>query len=159
MNYLLIQDTIRDAIKADAQFALAAATTICSDDGTSKRFLENALANTGYSVSVWPPTRGDANRNEDAHVGVEAMSVVRLQINPQLLNTIRAANISNPSNPTVGNYINILVAAVIRAVLNIAPSPTGVRFALAPDAFDLVTFDEGLIAYHIRFTRLAVFGV
>jgi hypothetical protein len=158
MNFVDIQDNVRDAIKASPTFTAQAATTVCSDNGDKKTFKEDALQNSGYSVSVWPPTRGMSNQDEDAVVGVNAVIVVRLELNPTKLAAIEAAHVATPSDPTQGNFINTKVAAIIKAVLRIDPLPAAVRFALAADAFELITFDEGLVAYHIRFTRFTTFG-
>ncbi len=152
MNFITLQQTIRDAIAANTLFAADAATTVLKDNGASKSDLEKAFLTKGYSIAVWPSTKGSANRNEDAHQGVECQTLVRLCINPQKLKSIRVANHSD------GEFINNSVAAIVASVIGIAPSPTGVRFQLDPDAFELISFDEGMIAYHIRFSRLAVFG-
>jgi hypothetical protein len=158
MNFIEIQNVVRDAIKASPTFSAAAATTVCSDNGDKKTFKEDALQNSGYSVSVWPPTKGMADQGEDKVVGVDAIIIARLEINPTKLAALEAANISNPANPTQGNFINTRIAAIIKAVINLAPEANRSRFALAADAFEMVNFDEGLVAYHIRFTRFAVFG-
>jgi hypothetical protein len=57
-----------------------------------------------------------------------------------------------------GHVVNGMIKDLIGAVIEADPDNGGVRFGLAPDAFELVTFDDGLVAYHIRFSRFAVFG-
>lgn len=153
MNFLDIQQTLRDAIAANTLFAADAAVTVVKDNGASKHAIEEAFLTKGYSIAVWPSTKGRANQDEDAHQAANVQNVVRLCINPQQLKAIRTGN-----TQTDGNYINVALAAIIASVLGIAPDPAGIRFQLDPDAFELISFDEGMIAYHIRFSRVTVFG-
>jgi hypothetical protein len=156
MNFIAMQQTIRDAIAANALFAPdnpgGTAVTVLKDNGASKHLIEKAFLTFGYSVAVWPCTKGSANPNEDAHQAGPATYVVRLCINPQKLKTIRNNNQSD------GEFVNTSLAAIIASVLGVAPSPAGIRFQLDADAFELISFDEGMIAYHIRFSRVTVFG-
>jgi hypothetical protein len=159
MNFRVLQQTVRDAIAGHATFAPDADITVLKDNGASKADIERAFLTKGYSVAVWPAVRGKANSGDDSAQGVNTQTIVRLCINPQTLKAVRAANVIDPSKPKDGEYINDFVADIISSVLAIAPfSPPGVRFQLDADAFELVSFDEGMITYHIRFTRFVVFG-
>jgi hypothetical protein len=44
------------------------------------------------------------------------------------------------------------------AVLAVDADPGGVKFQLASDAFELINFDEGELAFHMRFKSLVIFG-
>lgn len=167
INFVLAQQTARDLIAANSFFVADAATTVFVDLGFSKSLTDAALnipslgaggAGKGYAVSVWPATRGSAAGEEAGQTGVESTFIVRLEANPQQLKIVDAAHASDSSKPTAVEWFNTFVAAVISSLLSADPELGGVKWELAGDAFELTNFDEGLIAYHIRFKRFTVFG-
>ena len=150
MNFIDLQSVVRDLIAAHATFSADAASTVFADVGNVKPLVEEALQVKGYAVTVWPPIRGNVTQDDGPAgiVPIESIIVVRLEVLPQKL-----AGQDDPSA-----YLNGLVRDIIGAVLSAPEEIGGVRFGVPPDAFDLMNFDEGLIAYHLRFKRLAVFG-
>lgn len=154
MNFVDLQKTVRDLIAAHATFAPLAASTVFVDLGDKKASLEAALDVTstppgpGYAIAVWPPARGNSDSETAGINGVDCMLVVRFEVNPQFLK----------DQADAGKWVNTRVKDLIASVMGNEPDAGGVRFQLAADAFELVNFDEGLLAYHIRFSRFAVFG-
>lgn len=155
MNFLELQPTIASLIARSPTFA-ANAAVVFADSGTVKKEKEAALdldnnpPGPGFNIAVWPPTRGNASGDPCGVEGVDAGVVVRLEVNPKSL----------PGNPIDAAFcINTMTTKIVEAVLGAAPEAGGVTFQLASDAFELVNFDEGLIAYHIRFVRFCVWGV
>lgn len=148
MNFLTLPKTVRDLIAAHASFSADAATTVLLDYGHAKPLREKALASKGYCVEVWPPMRGDSDSEVAGISGVLTTLVVRVSFEPQ---TVTAQ--ANPDS-----WVNQKLIDVIDAVLSAEPDAGGVRFQLAPDAFELMNFDEGVLAFHLRFQRLAVFS-
>ncbi len=160
MNFLNINATVRDAIAAHAAFAAVPAAVIL-DLGFSRNTIEHALNNPGYSVAVWPVTKGSSDSEVAGRSGVYSAVVVRFEVNPQKLKTVQLAHDATPADentPTADVWLNTKLKAIVAAVLGIAPSNGGIKFQLDADAFEMTNFDEGLLAYHLRFQRLAVFG-
>lgn len=157
MNFIDLQQSVRDLIAGSDSFAAQADATVFVDDGTVKQQVEKALAEQGYAVGVWPPLAGKADSQAASRVKVMSRIVVRVMFNPEQLKQVAAANQADATKPTVGAFVNTMLAAVVQSVLGGDPEPGGLKFELADDAFELVNLDEGLLAYHIRFDRLAVF--
>jgi hypothetical protein len=148
MNFIALQKTVRDAIAAHATFLADAAGTVIADVGHAKPILEKSLQDKGYSIAVWPPVKGEAFGELAGIDGVNSTIVVRIQFEPHKL-----AEQTDPSA-----WMNQRITAVVEAILSIQEEVGGTKFRLVNEAFELMNFDEGLVAYHIRFERLAVFG-
>jgi hypothetical protein len=159
MNFTALQKTVRDLIAAHASFS-AKPEVIFKDSGNKRSAIEAALdisstpAGPGYAVMVWPPARGHSDSEQAGINGVDAMVVVRFEVNPKFLATLPGLNPAQDPE----EWLNTRVANIVAAVLSAPAEVGGVKFQLAADAFELVNFDEGLIAYHLRFARFAVFG-
>jgi hypothetical protein len=167
MNFIALQKTVYNLIVASATFAADAASTVCQDSGDKRAFIEAALdiangspVGKGYTVSVWPPVRGNSDGELGGQSGVECTIVVRFEVNPALFQNAAflaaLAALTPPQDASA--WLNTRLAAIVAAVLGAGPEAGGTKFQLAADAFELVNFDEGLVAYHLRFVRLAVFG-
>lgn len=151
MNFIGLQKRVSDLIKAHSTFEMLAATTVFEDLGHVTNLIEQALndKDRGYAIGVWPPTRGVASDEAAARPGVDAGIVVQFLISPK-----RLVQEASPAD-----WVSTRIKDIIAAVLAEFPEPGGVRFQLASDAFELMGFDDGLIVYHIRFVRFAVFGL
>lgn len=148
MNFIALQKTVRDAIAAHATFSADAATSVIADVGHARPILEKSLGAIGYAIGIWPPVRGNAQGELAGIDGITATIVVRLEFSPIIL----------AAQPDPSAWVNQRISDAIEAVLDIDPELGGLKFQLAPEAFELMNFDEGLLAYHIRFERMAVFG-
>jgi hypothetical protein len=96
-------------------------------------------------------------QNGTQHLAVSGTFVA----NGNLVNLLGGSNdlVGSQLYPDPGQVVNGMIKDLIGAVIEADPDNGGVRFALSSDCFELVTFDEGLVAYHIRFNRFAVFGL
>jgi hypothetical protein len=159
MDLTALTKTVRDAIAANALFSDDAANTVFEDYGTLKTKKETALdldgsprvaKGKGYDISVWPPARGNSNDQMAGLTGADCAVIVRFEINPKALAAL------SPSD--AGVWVTTRVKAIFDSVLGIPPENNLTRFQLAADCFELVNFDEGLIAYHLRFARFTTFG-
>lgn len=142
MTFFDVIPTALTAIQAHPTFAPDNNQSVMADLGASKAAYELSLEQRGYAVGVFPPTQGQA---EDDFAGVPAVHckmIVRLEI--------------KPSQTTDWNKVSGLFVSIIDALVTLDPDPGGVKWALAHDAFELVAFDEGVLAYHIRFNRFLV---
>lgn len=154
MEFINLQYHVWKLISAAAAFSANAATTVFEDIGFSDPAVAAALdlstapAGAGYAIKVWPPARGRSGQEVGGQVGTENTIVVRIEVNPQLLKTMK----------TPARWLNSLCNALVVAIVQDGPELGGVRFTLAPDGYELINFDEGLIAYHFRFEKFAVFG-
>lgn len=154
MDILTAVNTIHDAIAANALFLADANKTVLIDLGDKKNQIEKNLDTgsnqPGYSVSVWPPSGAGSDEEVAGQTGAEVRYIVRFEVNPKLFKNI--------GNETAQHWTLNRLKAIIASVLGVPPTNGGVRFALARDAFELMNFDEGLVAYHIRFVGFSVLG-
>lgn len=155
MKLCAITKTVRDAIAADGLFSNDAADTVFEDYGNVNAQrgealdLDNGSAKKGYFIAVWPPARGSSHQDMSGIAQNEVAVVVRFEVNPKVL----------PADPSQwSQWFTSRLQAIIESVLGIAPEINGTRFQMAPEAFELMNFDEGLIAYHVRFLRPVTFG-
>ena len=165
MRFTTLQDDVRAAIAAHATFSTTAATNVVADLGHSLKAIETALdASTptpgpGWVVAVMPPTKGEADGEYGPLGGCLASIVVRIGVNPTILTSVDAAHAADNTNPTAGAFVSGLVQDAIAAVLGMSADAGEVMATkLAADAIELFNFDEGLLAYHLRFQRFVVFG-
>jgi hypothetical protein len=161
MNFLTLQDNVRALIAAHATFAPVADTAVFADLGFSASDMESSLdfdEGNGYAIAVWPPFKGQADPEYSGAVGVNSMIVVRIEVNPKLLEKAMADKVADDSKPTASEFLAGMIKDICDAVLGQGPEVGGQQFSLAPEALEMASFDEGCIAYHIRFIRLAVFS-
>ena len=178
MQFVDLQTTVYDAIAGHPTFKPNADGTVFEDFGNIKSQVEAALdvsnGGAGYAIEIWPPARGHSDSEMAGISGVDCLIVVRFEINPKMLQSIPQTNlrgvndefitgvggeqIGDAAFTDVGEWVNTRVKDIISAVLSLPPELNMERFQLAADAFELTNFDEGLLAYHIRFARFAVFG-
>lgn len=150
MKFIAIQKTVRDLIAAHPSFEADAATTCIADSGYGKPLIEKSLADKGFSIAVWPPANGSVlDEHASGATGVQVTIVVRVEFEPRAIQ----------SAPSAAAFVNQTLADIIAAVMNQSAEAGGVRFELSRNAFELMNFDEGLVAYHIRFEQFAVFGI
>lgn len=167
MNFLNLQSKVAALISAHATFKDAADDTVCQDLGDKKSFIEASLdistdpTGDGYAISVWPPARGHSDSEAGGATGVDALVVVRFEVNPEMLKKLDPLpNLPDGTKQDASTiWLNTRIKDIVNAVLSAPPEVGGVKFQLAADAFELVNFDEGLVAYHIRFSRFVVFGI
>jgi|GEM_PF-4239445 len=139
-----IQTTVSAAVEAHAYFAAAPSIKCVADDGTKEGVIEDALRNRG-AVSIVPHVlRGVRKDGMAGKVLLEAEIVVRVQIAPQVNNATGKAN----------RNIYEMVRAVSEAVLRIAPTAGGKKFATTDEFLQLTTSDEGTITYDVFFSVL-----
>lgn len=179
MMFTQLMQAVYNAIVAHPTFATLAAKTVFKDLGDKKPVIESALDisgnGAGYAISVWPPARGHSDGELSGVTGVDALIVVRFEVNPQMLQAIPNSNlrgigaeiIQGVGGDEVGDtssfddadeWVNSRIEDIVNAVLSLPPENNMQRFQLAADALELTNFDEGLLAYHIRFIRMSVFG-
>ncbi len=158
MNIVSLQDSLRNTIAANTFLAGNAAATVFVDVGGSKHQQEAAFEEFGYSISVWPPASGQGNQDDDQSDGALSTLIVRLEINPLFLIKAQAAYEANNALPTAAQYLATLMRSIVAGALS-SVGRDQLRFALSHlHAFELISFGEGLIAYHFRFVRFVVFG-
>jgi hypothetical protein len=166
LNFLDLQQAVYDLISAHPTFAALAPQTVFLDLGNVKSQVEAALAQDpdqpigpGYAIAVWPPVAGTTTMEYEAgQTPVESRIVVRLEINPKTLTARQAAHDADSTLPDCGQWVNGMIKDIAAAVLEADPELGGLKFGLAKDFYELMNFDEGLLAFHLRFTRMAVFG-
>lgn len=156
MKFADLQKTVQTLVAGAASFNAA---TIY-DFGFQKADIEDALDmknGQGYVAGVWPVAHAQLT-SEDAsgEAPLLARVVVRLEISPLKLKAINAAYVQDNTQPDVGMFINGLIQEIIDAVLADPPEAGGTKFEMARDCFEMVNFDEGLIAFHLRFNRFCV---
>lgn len=155
-NFLNIQQTVVDLIDESAGLV---AGSVLLDLGHVREDLEKSLQDNGYAIGVWPPVGG--KRTADAAAGAEGLQVtvpVRIEFNPEKLKALRKANIQDPNQPKAEQWVDDVLSQVAAMVLTADPDAGNTRFEFADDAFDLVDFDDGLLSFHMRFTKFCVFG-
>ena len=162
MEFLEMQEAVAALIGAHPTFAALAATTIFEDLGDAQDLGEQALADAdrGYCVKVWPPVRASAQDEAAGVAGADVAIVVRFEVSPVKLAAIKAAHDldpGNPAKPKAAKWLTTRIRDIIGAVIDAEPPAGGVRYQLTSDAFEMVNFDDGLVAYHIRFAKFNVF--
>lgn len=159
-------DQIQNAIVAAISVDLTnfEAGSVFADLGQAKNAAETRLAGFstvnniqqgGYNVFVWPPAMAHLADEAAGLDLVNATCVVRFEVNPLVIVSLANLNPA-PNGPAwVAGKVKAIVADVLGA--NIELNQT--KFQLAPDSIELVSFDQGLIAYHIRFWRTVAIGI
>jgi hypothetical protein len=178
MIFTSLMSTVQGAIAAHPTFAPNAATTVFKDLGDKKNIIEAALDSSskgaGYAISVWPPARGHSDGEMALVSGIDCLIVVRFEISPIMLTAIPNANLRGVGAEIIqgvggdnvdttpfddaDEWVNSRIQDIVAAVLSIPPENNMQKFQLASDAFELINFDPGLLAYHIRFVRMSAFG-
>jgi len=151
-----LQSTVAAAILANVLFTEDA--VVFEDLGNVKTKKEEALdvsttpPGPGYNIAVWPPANGISNAEPYIAVGTQNRIIARFEVNPALFKT--AAFLALDIDPS--EWFMARLVAIMTSVLNIVPGPGEERFTLHSEAYELTDFDEGLIAYHIRFQKYAI---
>lgn len=162
MNFTQVQRTIKNLISAHPTFAPtsgSATPSVIADLGYQKAKIENSLETNGFAVAVWPPTKGDFTGDSWAeNVPVDSTVTVRLEVVPNWLKQQDALFAADPTKMSGDDMFNFLIESIAEAVLGAASEAGGTRFMAAKDFFELMNFDEGLLAVHMRFDRFTVFG-
>jgi hypothetical protein len=165
MNLTDLQKNVTALVAANPTFSASAAVAVFADLGFSKPAMEKSLdfkaGGAGWAIAVWPPLKGKAMDEYAGQTGVDCTIAVRLEVNPQKLKDVQVKYAANNALPDAGQYLAGLIKSVVAAVISAPPEDGGVRFALSSggdDAIELMNFDEGLIAYHVRFDCFAVLG-
>lgn len=157
MTFENLQQETRDLIAAHVLFISDALTAVLVDLGTVKAKADNSFSDNGYAILIWPPMRGVASGVEPSGIiGLEATIVVRLEVNPIKLKALQEAYDTLNTNPTPMQWVNAKVVAIKSALLDAEPEVGGVKYEPEQDFLELVTLDEGMLAYHLRFNHFVV---
>lgn len=150
MSFMTFIDDAADLIGQHDTF-VADVGSVVVDLGDQKQHIEARLfdAAKGYAISVWPPVEGVASEDQaSGECNVGSSVTVRVEINPK-------TGLANATS-TKWNYVANFIRSVTDALLSADADPGGVKWELEPNFFSLIQFDEGLIAFHLRFKRVEI---